>query len=244
MPASIPSQCAPIASEIETLEQDKTSLQGDLAEPSLPSYLRSYLLREIGKINLELARKRQELRDCLQQNPPPPLPDLVAQTVILKVNHATRELGVAALIRNIGEGNASGPFRIDLAVTLIRNGVTRSIVQVFEVPAGITIFGKPVLAPPEAIAIPGGTTPSSEYVTETMEVPLYYRDETPSCVYEFEFLVDAEQVVAETNEGNNHFFVRWWTTTPAGTQRDTPFVIEFSVSQGRQKPEALPTEIA
>lgn len=228
MPDLIPSQCAQLASEIENLEIEKAGLQQELAEA--PTNLKPFLLREIRRVNLEIARKRQELRECLQQNPPLPRPDLVAQTVILNVNHATRKLGAAALIRNVGKGNARGPFRIDLAVTLIRGGVTTSYVRVFEVPAGITIFAEPVLAPPEAIAIPGGTTLSSEYVTERMEVPLCYRDESPSCVYELEFIVDTEQVLAETSEGNNRFFARWWTTTPAATQRDTPFVIEASAS--------------
>jgi hypothetical protein len=224
MPDPISSQCTPIANEIGELEAEKAGLQQELAEAS-PS-LKPFYIREIRKINLELARKRQDLRECLQQNPPPPRPDLVAQTVLLNVNHATRELGVAALIRNDGTGNARGPFRIDLAATLIKDGVTTSFVHVFEVPAGITIFGKPELEQPGVVAIPGGVTPSREYVTERMIVPLCYRDENPSCVYEFEFIVDAEQVVAETNEGNNHFFARWWTTTPAAAQRDTPFVIE------------------
>lgn len=175
-----------------------------------------------------MAQRRQDLRACLQQNPPPPRPDLVAQTVVLNVDHAARKIGAAALIKNIGRGNARGPFRIDFAVTMIRGGVTTSIVHVFEVPAGITIFGEPVLEPAAAglAAIPGGTTPSREYVTERMELPLFYRDESPSCVYELEFIVDAEQVVGETNEGNNRFFARWWTTTPAAAQRDTPFTIE------------------
>jgi hypothetical protein len=226
MPEAIPPQCAPIASQIETLEQDRVSLQRDLDEPGLPPYVRTLLLREMRAVTLDLARKRQELQACLQQYPPPPLPDLVAQTVRLDVNHVDRKLGVSAVIKNIGQGNAIGPFRIDLAATLIRDGVTTSIVQTFNVPPGFIIFGEPVVAQPASIA--GGVTPSSEYVTDPMEVPLHYRDETPSCIYEFDYIVDAEQVVAETNKGNNHFFSRWWTITPAGAQRDTPLVIESS----------------
>jgi hypothetical protein len=224
----IPPQCAPIASEIGELEAERAELQQELREA--PPSVKPILIREIRKISLELARKRQELRECQQQNPPAPRPDLVAQTVILRVNHATRELRAAALIRNIGRGNASGPFRIDSAATLIKGNVTTSFVRVFEVPAGITIFGEPVLEQSSLVAIPGGVTPSREYVTEEMIVPLCYRDENPSCVYEFEFIVDAEQVLAETNEGNNRFFARWWTTTPAAVQRETPFVIEFPQS--------------
>jgi hypothetical protein len=238
MPDSIPSQCAPIASEVEDLEQERAGLQQELAEA--PPSLKPVLLREIRKIGLELARKRQELHECVQQDPPPPRPDLFAKTVILNVNHATRRLGVAAVIRNIGRGNARGPLKIDFGVTLFRGGGATTFFRTFEVPAGITIFGEPVLAPPEATDIPGpeataisgpgGVTPSREYVTERMDVPLHYIDENPSSRYEFEFIVDAEQVVAETSEANNHFKISWFTGSPQAVQRDTAFVIESSES--------------
>jgi hypothetical protein len=226
MTEQIPPQCAPIASELETLEEDRASLQQDLAEPGLPAYVRTLLLREIRTITLDIARKRQELQACLQQYPPPPLPDLVAETVVLHVNHPDRKLGVAAFISNVGQGNAIGPFRIDLAATLVRGGVTTSYVQSFSVPPGFIIFGVPVIE--SAAPITGGITPSSNYVTEQMEVPLYYRDETPSSIYEFDYIVDAEQVIAETNKGNNHFFSRWWTITPAVALQGTPLVIKSS----------------
>ena len=147
------------------------------------------LLRELATVNRELTAKQQELRQCIQQNQPA-LPDLVAQTVILHVHHDTRQLGVAALVKNIGVGSATGPFEIDLAVTLIRGDVTTSFVQVFQVPANVTIFGVPIFttelqqsphsASSQALP-PGGpiVTPSSEYLTQAMQVPLYYRDEDP-----------------------------------------------------------------
>jgi subtilase family serine protease len=59
-----------------------------------------------------------------------------------------------------------------------------------------------------------------------MIVPLFYRDESPSATYEFEFIVDSEQQVSESNEGNNHFSVRWWTTRPGSALSTTPFKIE------------------
>lgn len=225
MPDSIPYHCISIAGELETLEQEKSAVQQELSEAA-PS-LKQFYLRELRKINLEIARKKQALRECRNQNPPPPRPDLVAQTVVLKVDHAAKKLGVAALIKNRGAGNANGPFKIDLAVTQIRAGITTTTVRVFEVPAGITIFGEPVAALPGVFAFPGGATPSREYLTDAMEVPLFYRDDTPSCVYEFEFIVDGEQVVAETSEGNNRFFARWWTTSPLARQKNAPFVIDL-----------------
>ncbi|MEZ5355488.1 MAG: hypothetical protein R2762_22865 [Bryobacteraceae bacterium] len=218
-----PSACAPIASEVDSLEQERAALQQELV--TAPPGLKPFLIREIRKIGLELAAKRSELRQCLLMNPPPPRPDLVPVTVLLKLNHATRKLGVAALIRNDGLGSAHGPFEIHLAVTLFRGGATTSIVRVFEVPAGVVLAGVPVADPNAQAALPGhGFT--REYLTESMEVPLCYRDETPSCRYEFDMLVDAEHVVAESNEANNQVLLKWWTTTPGAARRETPFVIE------------------
>ena len=228
MAEQVPTQCAPVAAQIETLEEERRELQAELGEA--PPSLRNFYRREIRRINIELGRLRQELRTCQQQNPPAPRPDLVAQTVSLNVNHAARKLGVAAVIKNIGRGNAKGPFRIDLSVTMTRGGVVTSVVHTFEVPAGVVISGEQVFAPFVAASIPGltgvGGVPSSEYVTERMEVPLFYRDENPSCVYDFEFIVDAEHTVAETNEANNTFSQRWWTSSPVALQRGAPFVIE------------------
>jgi hypothetical protein len=150
MPEVIASQCVGIANEIDALEAERAGLQQELADAS-PS-MKPFLVREIRRINVELGRLRQQLRLCQEQNPPALRPDLSARTVILHVNHSTKRLGVAALIKNIGRGDAHGPFRIDLAATLLRGGVTTSFVQVFEVPAGVTIFGEPVAAPVDQAA--------------------------------------------------------------------------------------------
>jgi hypothetical protein len=232
MAEQIPTQCAPVAAQIEALEEERRGLQEELAEAPPP--LKAYYRREIRKINVELGRLRQELRACQQQHPPAPRPDLVAQAVALSVNHATRKLGVAAVVKNAGLGNAQGPFRIDLSVTLLRGGITTSVVHTFEVPAGVILYGEQVVSPSVFAAIPGGVVGGGgvggvlprEYVTEKMEVPLYYRDESPSCVYDFEFLADAEHTVAETNEANNTFHQRWWTSTPGAPLREVPFVVE------------------
>jgi len=215
-----------VAAEIESLEEERLGLQQEQA--ASPPSLHTYYQREIIKTNVALAHKRQELRACqLQQNPPRLRPDLVARAVVLQVNHAARTIRLAALIRNKGNGNARGPFKIEFAVTMKRGGVTTTIVHVFQVPAGVTIAGVPVNTPSGVAALVGGQVAfDSEYITEQMQVPLYYRDEDPSCVYEFEFLVDTEAVVAETNEANNSFYVRWWRTTPSAANRAAPFVAE------------------
>jgi hypothetical protein len=232
MPEVIAQSCVGIANQIEALEAERASLLQELADA--PPLMKPFLLRELRQINSALGLLRQQLRVCQQQNPPAPRPDLAARTVILHVNHSTKKLGVAALIKNIGLGNAHGPFRIDLAATLFRGGVTTSFVQVFEVPAGVTIFGEPVATQIEQAQLtafasfPGQLPPifSQEYITEDMIVPLFYRNESPSATYEFEFIVDSEQQVSESNEGNNHFSIRWWTTRPGSVGSTTPFKIE------------------
>ena len=226
MPGLTSSPCDSIASQLRGLEQEKKGFQQELVKAS-PSQ-KPQLIKQIQKITLELAGKRQELFECLQQNPPPPpppRPDLYAANVVLSKNHAKRELGVAALVRNIGQGNASGPFRIDLAVTLFKGEVVTSIVRAFEVPAGVTIFGEMVFTPKIAF-IPDDLAISSEYVTESITVHLGYIDENPSCRYSFEFIVDSEKQVVETNEANNHFKLETFFMTSKALQRDKPFVTD------------------
>jgi hypothetical protein len=227
---STSSPCDSIASQLRNLEQEKRGFQQELVRAS-PSQ-KPFFISEIKRVTLELAGKRQDLFECLQQNPPPPpppRPDLLAANVVLRKNHAKRELEVAALIRNIGQGNASGPFRIDLAVTLykgVHKDVT-SIVRAFEVPAGVTIFGEMVFTPKLAF-IPDDLAISSEYVTESITVHLGYLDDNPSYRYSFEFYVDVDKVLAETNEANNTFKLPdTFFMTPNTLQRDKPFVIEY-----------------
>ena len=220
--------CSRIQQEIDNLSELLRELRAELQNATGAE--RTRILWEIRNVNRELGLKRQELRACEIGNTP--RPDLVAQTVSLILDHANRKVRAAAVIRNIGIGNATGPFEIHLAATLIKGGVTTSFVQVFQVPEGVTIFGMPVLDPGIATfstAIPGGSFPghifSSEYVTERMEIPLHYRNESGNAKYQFEFLVDAEQVIGEGNEGNNHFVVDWWTTSPGSFSQREPFVI-------------------
>lgn len=164
----------------------------------------------------------------------PYLPDLRAKGAVVKVDHASRQLWVAALIENIGLGSATGPFEIDLAVTLRRGDSVTSHVINFVVPSTVRLSGTPVLQQALARAPVGNPTAfQTQYVSQQMQLPLHYRDEHPSATYEIEFIVDAEGQITESNESNNHFFAKWWTTSPAASERSTPFVTEsvrFSAS--------------
>ena len=216
-------RCSRIQQEIDDLSELLSELRAELRKATGSE--RARILWDIRNVNRELALKRQQLRACQGGNIP--LPDLVAQSVSLIVNHAQRKVLAAAVVRNVGIGNANGPFEIHLGATLTKGGVTVTFFRVFQVPSGVTIFGLPVADPGTAAF----STPitdsifSNEYVTERMEIPLHYRDEPGNAKYQFEFLVDAEQVIGEVNEGNNRFVADWWTTSPGSFTRDEPFVI-------------------
>jgi hypothetical protein len=147
----------------------------------------------------------------------------------IKKDHAKRELRVAPHIKNIGRGIAKGPFRIDLAVTIYRGDMTTSIVHPFLVPEGVVLYGEMVNHPLVAL---DGVTWSQEYVTEDMIVPLYYLDENPSTRYRFDYVVDTDQEVLETNEFNNSFRLEWFFVTPTALKREKPFTIEFPTAEG------------
>jgi hypothetical protein len=241
MPRHIPSQCTHIADEIEFLEEELGELQRELAHA--PANLQAYYRREIKKTLLELGLRRQRLRACEEQNDPPALrPDLLAYGIYATPNHATKKLSVAAIVKNIGRGLAVGPFRIDLSVTEISGNFQRSHFQVFEVPPGLVIHPKPVLTTNEVLAkVPmgaaGGESILFEYVTEKMEVGLLYIDETPSFHYVIDFIVDAEHVLSESNEGNNSFQTKRRYTTQSAVQRTKPFVIDLSQASNIGRPD-------
>jgi hypothetical protein len=215
--------CDRIQQEIDSLAELLGEFRAELDNATGRERVR--ILWDIRNANRELALKRQELRACHAGSTP--RPDLHARTVRLTVQHAERKVGVAAVIRNIGIGNANGPFEIHLGATLTKGGSITTVFRVFQVPAGVTIYGQQV-ANPGFAALGGsvtGTIFSQEYITEAMEVPLHYRDEPGDAKYQFEFLVDAEQVIAEPSEGNNRFVVDWWTTSPGAFNRERPFVV-------------------
>jgi hypothetical protein len=222
MSNSISSHYASTANELKALEKEKATFQQQLKEAS-PS-LKPLYIREIRKIGLELISKRQELDVYLTHNSSAARPDLRVVTLVIKKNHAKRELRIAPRIKNFGLGIAKGPFRIDLAVTIHRGSMTTAIVNSFQVPTGVVIYGEMVLQP---FAFLDDVTLSQEYKTENMIVPLYYIDENPSCKYEFDCLVDVNNEVAESDESNNSFHVNFFIVTPQAIQRDKPFILEY-----------------
>jgi hypothetical protein len=203
MSTPIPAACSVIAAELEQIESALRFLQEELQTAS-PS-LKPVIIREIARTQSERAAKRRELRNCQSAN----LPDLVARTVTIQVNHTEKTICVAGIIRNIGKADASGPFKVAIGITVRKNGVLISSQTIFEVPESVTIEAD------------GG-----ELTTECAQQELIYRDEHPDAVYELEFLVDVEHIVKEFKEGNNHIRLTWWTISPSTVKRPLPIKIE------------------
>lgn len=157
------------------------------------------------------------------------LPDLLAKQLNVTAVRADGIVNVAAVVENIGAASASGPFRIDVGVTL---GGSRTFFQSFEVPASVTLNPRPVFEQALARGIIIPSPFQTRYTTPPLVVPLVYRDEDPNAIYTAEFIVDEENQIAETNEANNHY--TWpgtfWFLSPAAKRRNAPIVVERSLS--------------
>lgn len=156
-------------------------------------------------------------------------PNLLAKTMRIRGASATKKVYAAALIENIGLGRANGPFKIAMYVDLHRGGVLTSYVQVFTVPASVSLSGRPVFAQYMAFGplLPTPEAFQTRYLSDEMEVPLHYYDEDGS-YYDAGFLVDSDHEVSESNEFNNSFV---WSgkirfTSPALAKRKKPTVFE------------------
>jgi hypothetical protein len=190
--------CQLIKDRLDSLIEERVSIAGELREPGLSPAARRALLTELRLINQTIATTRREYDRCI--NPPLPRPDLVAKTFEIRTNIAERKISVAGVIRNGGDGPATGPFEIVLGVSYVDAELqTISRVRSFLVPASITIEGF-----------------GTEYTTEAMEnIPLLYRDENFNFVYTLDLLVDSEKQLAESSELNNSLTLRYWRVSPA-----------------------------
>jgi hypothetical protein len=108
------------------------------------------------------------------------LPDLKAVQLNIVATYANDTVNVSALVENVGVGNAGGPFDIAVSVNLQSDEGLTSYNQLFQVSAGVTLYGRPlevlepalISRPPVGIINP---RPAS-YWTGPMEVPLRFID--------------------------------------------------------------------
>lgn len=166
------------------------------------------------------------------------LPDLKAVGLTITATYANDKVNVSGLVENIGVADASGPFEIDIAVNLYTGSEIQSIVQRFEVPAGVTLYGTHVVGPLPGpfIRPPGGgggiVTPlPSSYQTGDMEVPLRFYD-VDGTTYTAQMLVDPYFQVPDANRTNNYY--NWpgtfWFMSLAFKEKKGPLIIKRTVS--------------
>jgi hypothetical protein len=155
-------------------------------------------------------------------------PDLLAKKMIITAANATKKVSASAVVENIGVAAVSGPFKIAVYVDLHRGGVLTSYVQVFTVPASVTLHARPVFTQALAFGPIGNTAIwQTQYATPKMEVPLYYRDVDGS-YYDGGFLVDSDHDVSESNEYNNYYTWQgnFWFTSPGAFRKKEPIVVQ------------------
>ena len=162
------------------------------------------------------------------------LPDLEAVRLNIGVTYANDMINVSGLVENVGIADASGPFIIAIAVNQYTGGATKSFVQNFEVPAGVTLYGTHYVGalPGPFISRPprggGIITPlPTSYQTPNMEVPLHFYD-VDGTTYTAEMLVDPYYQVDDPNRTNNAY--SWpgsfWFLSLAVKEKKETFIIE------------------
>jgi hypothetical protein len=167
------------------------------------------------------------------------LPDLKAVQLNIVATYANDTVNVSALVENVGVGNASGPFDIAVSVNLQSDEELTSYNQLFQVPAGVTLYGRPlevlepalIRRPPVGIINPRPTS----YWTGPMEVPLRFID-VDNSTYTAEMLVDPYYEVADANRANNAY--SWpgtfWFMSLAMKKKKGIFTIQRNVTRPRK----------
>jgi CARDB len=188
--------CQAIKTQLDSMIEERADVIAQLHEAHSPAQ-RSALLFELKSLNAAIAAKQKQYDDCV--HPPLPKPDLLAKTFQIKPNHQAKTLEVAAVIQNIGDGPAQGPFQVTLGVTYTDPHLTVITRQLnIPVPATVRIEGH-----------------GAQFITDSIKnLPLLYRTDNPKFVYEFDMIVDSANQISEVSESNNVLSMRWWTVPP------------------------------
>ena len=175
---SVAADCATIEAQLRIAELRVEQILEEL-QTTPPGPEHDGLLRQLRTWVARVNQLRAQLDRC--RNPPPPRPDLVAVSVVTAFNLNRSALDAALLVRNDGQGAAAGPFNIVFGASI--PGVFRQ--ATFQVPSSVTLQ-------------PGGS-----YTSEFMRNIAAIRDAQGVATFRFDAIVDSDQVVPETNEGNN-----------------------------------------
>ena len=165
-------------------------------------------------------------------------PDLEARAMNITAYYATDRVYASAVCENVGMASATGPFTIQVEVTIQSDDGTTEYAENFLVPEGVTIHGKPrytqmmirsqaeshLVRPPVDVSGLLQTT----YVTGQMYVPLLFRDIPPHATYTAAFLIDIYgQVTNDYNRVNNVYNSDvFWFVSLESQQQEGMSVIE------------------
>ena len=129
------------------------------------------------------------LNNCV--NPPPPLSDLTP--LFVTPNRQPDGIHPVMVIHNNGAGPASGPFKITFGVEYISS---------FDQDPPLRRFSEFAIDVPASQTFQPG---ASTNVNTNVAIPVLKRPgSNMPALFDFYILVDAENQVQETNEGNNY----------------------------------------
>lgn len=157
---------------------------------------------EIPAMNKVLIKKIGQLKaivadlDNLVAEIPPTRPNLKpGQFRIINKDHVRRKVSITGSVRNYGT-NLQAPFMVTLGVTFWyvdgQGEHVTTVSRTFEVSGDMMISGN------------GG-----EFITEAIEVPLYYFNDDFRNRYEFEIHIDDNSNIIEIDESDNNEMVPW-----------------------------------
>jgi hypothetical protein len=150
------------------------------------------LIKKIGQLKAIVADL-----DNLVAEIPPTRPNLKAgQFTIISKDYVRRKASITGSVKNYGT-NLQAPFMVTFAVTYyyIDGGQplqTTTVARTFEVSGDVMISGN------------GG-----EFVTEAIEVPIYFANDDIRNRYEFEIHIDDNSNIIEIDESDNHRMDPW-----------------------------------
>ena len=171
-----------------------------------------------------------------------PQPDLWARGMNITADYGTQLVYASGVCENIGRGPASGPFIIQVGITIENDEGTLAYAKNFQVPADLTLTGPPiftqVVVQPHTesdlarLPIPVSGALQNMYLTGPLEVPLQFVDVPPHATYTAGFTVDVYGQVPDSNWANNQYpglgpgLGTFWFTSPEARERDGTFIIE------------------
>lgn len=155
----------------------------------------------------------------------------------ITADYGTQIVYASGVCENIGRGPASGPFLIQVEMTIESDDGTFTYAKNFQVPADVTLTGPPIFT---QVVVPQGESDLARppigpggalqnmFVTGPLEVPLQFVDISPHATYTAGFTVDVYGQVPDSNWANNQYTWpgQFWFMSLEAREREGQFVIE------------------